>query len=140
MGVVMADLDHFKRINDSSGHLAGDAVLREVAQRMMSSKRPYDSIGRYGGEEFIVVLPGCDKERARRMAERLRSLLNDTPVMSPEGMFPVTMSLGVAAVDGAEDRDPSSMIHAADAALYRAKREGRNRVELWQETDSLSAS
>ncbi len=136
IGVVIADLDHFKRINDTFGHLTGDAVLKEVAKRMMSSKRPYDSIGRYGGEEFIVVLPGCDKESARSMAERFRCLLNDAPIMTQEGVFKVTMSLGVASVDGSEDHAPDSIIQAADAALYRAKAGGRNRVELWQDTDS----
>jgi two-component system, cell cycle response regulator len=135
LGVVIADLDYFKRINDTFGHLAGDAVLREVSKRMMSSKRQYDSIGRYGGEEFIVVLPGSDKESARSVAERLRCLLDNVPIVTQEGVFEVTMSLGVASVDGSKDHNPDSVIQAADAALYKAKRDGRNRVELWRDAD-----
>jgi two-component system, cell cycle response regulator len=129
VGVIMADVDHFKRINDSYGHLAGDAVLREVARRMVSAIRPYDHVGRYGGEEFLVVLPGTDPENAHGLAERLRAAFDDEDIMTPEGVFHVTLSFGVVTFDGGQDEDLNPLIRAADTALYRAKNLGRNRVE-----------
>jgi two-component system cell cycle response regulator len=128
--VVMADIDHFKRINDTHGHLAGDVVLREVAQRLSSSVRGYDVTGRFGGEEFLIVLPGCTIQDAVDKAESLRACINQEPVDTPEGPIPVTLSLGVAVRDGAVKVDPDSLLRAADAALYRAKSGGRDRVEL----------
>ncbi len=125
--VIMADLDHFKRINDTYGHLAGDAVLREAARRMSSSVRTYDSIGRYGGEEFLFVFPGSDLNGALTQAERLRSCINKEAMDIFEGAFPITMSLGVAA--STEVKEADLLVRAADAALYRAKNGGRNRVE-----------
>ena len=129
LGVIIADLDHFKRINDSHGHLAGDVVLKEVAALMTKSVRPYDSAGRYGGEEFLIVCPACDAECAHGVAERIRCLLSATPLVTTEGVFNVTMSLGVAAVNGG-GHDADSITRAVDQALYRAKEFGRNRVEL----------
>ncbi len=129
VSLIMADLDYFKRINDSYGHLAGDAVLREIAHRLTTAVRPYDAIGRYGGEEFLVVCPNCDEECASGIAERLRDLVSEEPLVTPEGSFKVTMSLGVAAVNGG-GHDADSITRAADQALYRAKELGRNRVEL----------
>ena len=129
VGVVIADIDHFKRVNDSFGHLAGDAVLREVARRISNSVRPYDSVGRYGGEEFIVCLPGCRMDEAERMAERLRLAICDNPISGPEGVFNVTISLGVASAERGIEWTVESIIRAADEALYRAKNRGRNRVE-----------
>src|SRR6202044_1359813 len=79
VGVVLADLDHFKLVNDTYGHFAGDAVLREFARRMQTSIRPYDAIGRYGGEEFLIILPGCDEQCTSRQAERMRSVLDAEP-------------------------------------------------------------
>lgn len=127
IGVIMADLDHFKRINDTYGHLTGDAVLRETAQRLRSAVRSYDAVGRYGGEEFLVVVPASDLPGAVSQAERLRSAVGETPVSTPEGSLAITISLGVTA-SGGEDA-AESLIGAADAALYQAKRSGRNRVE-----------
>lgn len=129
VGVIMADIDHFKRVNDRCGHLAGDAVLREVACRISNSVRPYDSVGRYGGEEFIVCIPGCHMDEAERMAERLRLAICDNPITGPEGVFDVTISLGVASAEGGTEWTVESIIRVADAALYRAKNRGRNRVE-----------
>jgi two-component system, cell cycle response regulator len=134
LGVIVADLDHFKRINDSHGHLAGDVVLKEVAAIMLKSVRPYDSAGRYGGEEFLIVCPACDAECARGVAERLRRLLSETPLVSTEGVFNVTMSFGVASVN-CEGMDADSIIRMADHALYEAKELGRNAVQLYRDAD-----
>jgi len=130
LGVVLVDVDHFKRVNDEHGHLAGDAVLRAVAQRIQASTRPYDSVGRYGGEEFIVVVPNCDKERVWAMSERLRTRFHNKPVRTSEGDFDLTLSLGAFVVEGTQPTDVNSVIRSVDKALYRAKDLGRNRVEL----------
>lgn len=130
--LIISDLDHFKRINDRHGHLAGDEVLREVARRMVSSVRPYDSVGRFGGEEFVIVLPGCNTEEGRTIAERIRSSICSAPVVAPEGLIPITMSLGVAAFDCGSPLDMEGLLKNADEALYRAKKNGRNRVEVCQ--------
>lgn len=130
LSIVMLDIDHFKNLNDSYGHLAGDAVLREFTRRITNSLRPYDAVGRYGGEEFLVVLPGCELESAARHAERLRTLMVEAPFDTSEGRHAVTCSLGAASTSVAGLQDMDSLIRAADAALYRAKRNGRDRVEF----------
>jgi diguanylate cyclase (GGDEF)-like protein len=130
VSVIMADLDHFKRVNDTYGHLAGDDVLRTTAGRMRSLFRSYDAVGRYGGEEFVIVLPGCDGKRAAGVAERLRKTIGGEGMDTTAGMIPVTMSLGVAVSGKEKRRDMKSHVHAADLALYRAKTNGRNRVEF----------
>jgi len=127
LAVIMADLDHFKTINDRYGHLTGDSVLRETARRLRTSLRASDVIGRYGGEEFIVAAPGCTTGDAAALAERLRSSICDAPIEVPTGKIKVTLSLGVAAAINAST---SSLLRAADEALYRAKDAGRNRVEI----------
>lgn len=128
LAVVLLDLDHFKRINDTFGHSGGDAVLCAVVRRFQTTLRAYDLVIRYGGEEFLVLLPGCDLEKGRRVAERLRLAVAEAPVASGKHAIPVTASFGVAAADDHIERD--SLVEAADRALYRAKRSGRNRVEL----------
>lgn len=128
VSILLADIDFFKRINDTYGHLAGDAVLREAANCMQSAVRPYDGIGRYGGEEFLMVLPDCDMDGAAALAERLRACIEDSALVLAEGVISLTFSLGVATNDLAQNA--SSLVAAADAALYRAKDNGRNRVEL----------
>lgn len=130
VGVILADLDHFKQINDTYGHPSGDAALREVARRMRQAVRPYDAIGRYGGEEFLIVAPGCDAKGALSQAERLRKAVGECEVAIPEGPVRLTLSLGVAAADPAYPEGPDDLLRAADAALYEAKRGGRDRVEL----------
>ncbi|MBM3301321.1 MAG: diguanylate cyclase, partial [Deltaproteobacteria bacterium] len=130
IGMIMIDLDNFKSVNDRHGHLIGDAVLREAARRITSLVRPYDAVGRYGGEEFIVVLPGCDRGNSADLAERLRTSFCDEPLSVDEGLFSVTLSCGVTAIDVASTTDIDACIRAADEALYKAKRSGRNRVEL----------
>jgi len=130
VAVVMADLDHFKRINDSYGHLAGDAALRQVADRMRSSIRPYDAIGRYGGEEFLILLPGCNIPGAATVAERLMTSIAGNPVDLAGEKLLNTYSLGVASNSEAPESDADWLIRAADAALYQAKSAGRDRVEF----------
>jgi two-component system, cell cycle response regulator len=126
--LALADIDHFKLINDTYGHVAGDAVLIEVALRMQSALRRDDTIGRYGGEEFIVVMPDLEKQRAYKMAERLRMRVAESPYFVLEQKISVTLSVGVAIDDWGIDA--GSLLRAADEALYRAKARGRNRVEF----------
>jgi two-component system, cell cycle response regulator len=128
-GVILADIDHFKLINDEHGHLAGDDVLKLFSAKMGSVVRPYDAVGRYGGEEFIVVLPDCGAEEAGRVAERMRRVMEEDALDSREGSIRVTISLGVASVVGGNE-NTDDLIRRADEALYRAKNRGRNRVEM----------
>jgi len=128
LAVAMADLDHFKGINDTYGHQAGDAVLQEVANRIRCSLRSYDTAGRYGGEEILIILPGCDGDSAANLAERVRQSICDRSVETDSGSVPVTVSLGVAATGRGARINLDAMISAADSALYRAKRSGRNCV------------
>jgi len=131
LGVVMADLDHFKQINDTYGHPAGDTVLREATRRMQSAVRTYDSIGRYGGEEFLIVVPGADEASALQQAERLRVSVSKAPVeLDQSSTIPLTISLGVTAPAEPKVSSLDSLLRAADLALYEAKRKGRNRVEM----------
>lgn len=137
--VVMADVDHFKSVNDRHGHAAGDAALIEIAHRLREGVRAYDAVGRYGGEEFLLVLNGCDEEAAAWIAEDLRARIAATPVKVDGGELAVTLSLGVAAVSGGGALPAGTagaplpaagpLVAAADQALYRAKAGGRNRVE-----------
>jgi two-component system, cell cycle response regulator len=128
LSLVMIDLDHFKRVNDTHGHPAGDSVLAEVAARLSRCLRPYDVLARYGGEEFVVLLNGCNATGAANAAERLRAAIASTP-MSVAGLeLAVTGSLGVASLG--EGQGGAELVAEADAALYRAKARGRNRVEL----------
>jgi diguanylate cyclase (GGDEF)-like protein len=129
LAVIMVDLDHFKRVNDTYGHLAGDSVLREAAVRMQSVVRAYDQVGRYGGEEFLIVLPGTTAANAAQLAERLRVSIGGEPMLA-DGIhrIGVTASFGVSACEGAAI-EPCALIRLADEALYRAKERGRNCVE-----------
>ncbi|MBV9123908.1 MAG: diguanylate cyclase [Planctomycetes bacterium] len=129
LGVIMADLDYFKSINDQFGHLGGDQVLKQVARRLESTLRHYDWIGRYGGEEFLVVLPGCDTPTTLLLAERLRKSISGKALLLPEGPVPLSISVGVCACSDPHRADVQSLLRAADTALYRAKDSGRNRVE-----------
>ncbi len=126
LAIVLGDIDHFKSVNDTYGHAAGDAVLKDVAQRMVSIRRKYDSIGRYGGEEFLLILPGCDLQEAVPVAERLRRIVSTDVSIGPI-KWPVTISLGVASYWDLGS-DAASLMAAADEALYRAKAKGRDRV------------
>jgi diguanylate cyclase (GGDEF)-like protein len=128
-GVVLLDLDHFKNVNDTLGHLAGDAVLKESALRIKQAVRPYDTVGRWGGEEFLVVAPSSDAEGTLALAERIREAIQSTPVTTQAGEASVTASCGVAASTESNRLDPHTLLHLADEALYRAKELGRNRSE-----------
>jgi diguanylate cyclase (GGDEF)-like protein len=135
LGVVLCDLDHFKRVNDGYGHPAGDAVLREAARRIRSVLRAYDAIGRYGGEEFLVVIPRCTRETLCVVAERLREAIGEHPMSVSSTTLPVTTSIGVAISESGGNADPESLLHAADAALFEAKRSGSNRVVFSEQTE-----
>jgi diguanylate cyclase (GGDEF)-like protein len=130
LGVIMADVDFFKKVNDTHGHPVGDDVLREVGHRLVSALRSYDAVGRYGGEEFLIVVPGCDPLNLLVTAERLRRKIAEKPVATSAGPVAVTISLGLAAVQADESEiDPEIFLRDADEALYAAKARGRNRVE-----------
>lgn len=126
--VIMADIDHFKSVNDTHGHLAGDGVLKEVANRIKNSLRGFDMVGRYGGEEFLLVLNRADLQTARMVAERIRSRIAATPIDLPEALLDITISMGVAMV-GPEEA-VNSLVERADRALYNAKENGRNQVAV----------
>jgi diguanylate cyclase (GGDEF)-like protein len=130
LSIMFVDLDHFKRTNDEYGHLAGDAVLREVSRRVGSVLRPYDSLGRYGGEELLVVLPACDRDGAAEVAERVRAVVADQPVATEFGAIASSLSIGVAMAGDGIALSSNTLIQLADDAVYRAKQNGRNRVEL----------
>ncbi len=130
--VIMADLDHFKLINDRYGHTVGDAVLRECAERFREVMRPGDAVGRYGGEELLIAIPGLSREHAISRVEEIRTAIAMRPVVYGTHSLHVTCSFGVGWLSD-EHGDLESMINAADAALYTAKQNGRNRVEFTSE-------
>jgi diguanylate cyclase (GGDEF)-like protein len=131
LAILMADLDHFKEVNDRHGHPAGDAVLQGVADSLMCSLRATDTAGRYGGEELLVVLPQNDEEGGAVLAERWRCAVEDVTYKGPEEQaICVTISIGVAAYQEAFET-PDDLVAAADKALYRAKEKGRNLVEVY---------
>ena len=125
IGVLLVDIDHFKDVNDEHGHLAGDAVLREVAARLQAAMRTEDALGRWGGEEFLAVLTDTPPQGVRTMAERLRQVIAAAPFTLDDGsQIRVTVSVGHT--NGREDAEV--LVHRADDALYVAKAEGRNRI------------
>jgi two-component system, cell cycle response regulator len=128
VGVLIADIDHFKMVNDTFGHEEGDHVLVEIASRMRATLRSYDAVGRYGGEEFLIILPGCDEQKAAQQAERLRLAIAERPLILTEGSISVTVSIGAIAKECGSYDSPSCLVRAADEALYRAKAAGRNQV------------
>jgi two-component system, cell cycle response regulator len=131
VGIVLADLDHFKKINDSLGHLAGDAVLTEVGKRFRVDLRPYDGAGRYGGEEFLIILPGCDLTTTIRRADEIRRSVSASEIVTTAGGARVTVSMG-ATLAGLEKATVEALLNEADIALYRAKENGRDRVEAFR--------
>ena len=137
LGVIMCDIDRFKQINDTHGHPAGDSVLIEVALRMQETLRAYDSLGRFGGEEFLIVVPDASEEGVAALAERIRSGIADTPIVTSVGSVNITVSLGMVVRMMEQSTSLSALVDEADRALYRAKEGGRNRVES---TDALLRS
>lgn len=142
LGVIVAEIDHFKSINETHGHMAGDAVLREAARRIRSTVRPYDTLGRYGGEEFLALVPGCDPQKAVNQAERLRNNVSALPIdisewgkfaPSEKGTLTLTLSVGVAA--GNKVKDAETLLRAVEAALDRAKKRGPGQIELATEAE-----
>src|SRR5208337_1876177 len=131
VSVILADVDHFKHINDSLGHAAGDAVLRETAERLKSDLRPYDLVGRLGGEEFLIVLPNCNLTVATRRANEIRCLVCKDPTVTTFAPVPVTVSLGVTASDQTQTLTIETLLQQADEALYTAKKNGRNCVQAF---------
>ncbi|MBZ5679668.1 MAG: diguanylate cyclase [Acidobacteriia bacterium] len=129
--VILADIDHFKRVNDTLGHAAGDEVLKEVAKRLKSDLRLYDVVGRYGGEEFLIILPGCDVTVGARRANEIRNLVGKDPIQTPFGTTSVTVSMGVTVTSSTRDHSISDFLHEADVSMYAAKKNGRNRVEVF---------
>lgn len=131
VGIVVVDIDHFKSINDTYGHHIGDLALQTVANRMSQGIRAYDAIGRYGGEEFLIVLPGCDRESTVRQCNRLREALCNEPLEIPGSKLQLSASFGCTALVSQGLSDSQSLINVADKALYEAKARGRNRVFYW---------
>jgi len=129
LAIILFDIDDFKRVNDDHGHLAGDFVLRETCQACKNIVRPYDVFARFGGEEFIFLLPDTDEERAKAIAERLRYLIFERAVTYNGVNVQITISVGIAVFDPRKD-SLDDIISRADSALYRAKRMGKNRLEV----------
>jgi two-component system cell cycle response regulator len=128
--IMLGDLDHFKNVNDTYGHLVGDEVLREAARRLLGSVRSYDFVGRYGGEEFLIVLNNCDTGQALPRAEEVRKAVAGLPIETAHGPLPVTMSIGVLSSSDWAGHNTEEMLSEVDAALYRAKAAGRNCSQL----------
>lgn len=130
--VLMLDLDHFKQVNDRYGHAAGDAVLREFARRLVGAVRDTDVVGRYGGEEFAVLLPDTDESAGRVIAERIRAAIAEQPFALEAGSLTVTVSIGASSHATGESAGCRGLLEEADQALYLAKKEGRNRVVVFR--------
>jgi len=129
VSLIMCDVDFFKKINDTYGHGAGDEVLREVSARLVAAVRSSDSVGRYGGEEFLVVLRGCPRDQLQQVAEKVRRAVNSAPFATSHGRIPVSLSAGAMTIeDGTGSRSIEEILDHADSALYRAKSCGRDRV------------
>lgn len=139
VAIIMADVDHFKNVNDSLGHAAGDAVLREIGERLKSDLRTYDLVGRYGGEEFLIILPNCSLAVATRRANEIRCLVCKDAVVTTFATVPVTVSLGVTASDQTQNLAIEGLLQQADEALYCAKKSGRNCVQVFSATDQTVA-
>lgn len=131
LGAIMIDIDHFKDINDSCGHLAGDAVLVAISRRLMDNVRPYDKIGRYGGDELLIVLPHSSRENLKIIADRLQKSIEEKKFVIPgHDPLKVTISIGGTSYDGMNKKAVDSLIQESDTALYEAKNEGRNRYKI----------
>ncbi len=130
VGVLLCDIDHFKSVNDTHGHAAGDEVLQEAARRFVDSVRDYDVVGRYGGEEFLIFLPGCPSRKTADRAEQIRLAFSSPPFHTKAGPLNITLSIGAVAAADWKTASAEELIRIADAALYRAKNAGRNRTQV----------
>jgi diguanylate cyclase (GGDEF)-like protein len=128
LSVMITDVDHFKQVNDRFGHLTGDRMLEAISELLRSNTREADALFRWGGEEFLILLPNCDLEHARGIAEKIRQAVTKVKLPSERGDVKVTLSFGLA--QQREDESQNSFLSRADSALYEAKRAGRNRVEM----------
>ena len=127
VGLGMVDIDHFNQVNDTCGHAAGDDVLREVVRRIETVLRPYDTLGRFGGEEFLLIVPGVDEAELNAVSERVRRVVAASPIRASEQSFEITVSVGAAL---RTQESPDGLIARADFAMYAAKDEGRDRVVI----------
>jgi two-component system, cell cycle response regulator len=129
VSLLLCDVDHFKKINDDHGHLAGDEVLQQVSQRLLNAVRSSDNVGRFGGEEFLIVLNGCTSRELKERAEQVRNSINCLPCLTSHGTIPVSLSIGAITIETWDRLLPiEPFLKEIDAALYRAKATGRNRV------------
>ncbi|WP_433975717.1 diguanylate cyclase [Tunturiibacter lichenicola] len=129
VSLLLCDIDHFKQINDIHGHPIGDEVLEEVSTRLLDAVRSYDAVGRYGGEEFLIVLSGCDAEHLEARAEQVRKAISDVLFSTAQGPIFVSLSIGAITIQNWDKSNPiEPLLKQADIALYRAKESGRNRV------------
>ncbi|MGR6835149.1 GGDEF domain-containing response regulator [Syntrophomonas erecta] len=128
LGIIIIDIDHFKAVNDRYGHQVGDLVLRDFSHCLASMCRSYDFVGRYGGEEFIVSLPGADCQETTQVAERIRQRVAENTTYTAEAGIKVTASFGIAAIMPEQIKNADELIYKADQALYEAKERGRNQV------------
>jgi diguanylate cyclase (GGDEF)-like protein len=142
LSVLMIDLDHFKQVNDTHGHQTGDHVLKVVARTLARMLRTEDLLARYGGEEFVILARGIDQANTAALGERVRSTIESLLIpltAEPGGALRITVSVGTATFRDGIPPSRVALLAAADAAMYRAKRNGRNRVEQWSESDPVSA-
>ena len=140
VAIMLADIDHFKGINDSFGHPTGDEALKEVARRIGADLRLYDLVGRYGGEEFLLILPACDLTPATHRAEQLRLSVSKNPILTGFGGISITMSIGITVSNSDSDVSVDELLQQADQALYRAKGLGRNCIQAFSHRDHVSAA
>jgi diguanylate cyclase (GGDEF)-like protein len=140
VAVILGDIDHFKKINDTLGHLFGDEALREVGRRLRGQLRVYDGVGRYGGEEFLMILPNCDWANAITRADGIREIIAKEPVVYSNVERQVTMSMGVSVSAKIGKTEAEALLSQADAGLYAAKENGRNRVERFTGTLKITAA
>ena len=139
VAVAMVDIDHFKTVNDRHGHLVGDQVIEEVANRLGQQVRDSDLVARYGGEEFVIVMPGSDQAGALLAAERMREAIASDPIETTSAAVSITVSIGIASAEPDTDTTLDALCDVADEALYRAKRAGRNRVDTGAEGGAAAA-
>jgi len=137
VSVIMVDVDHFKKINDNFGHCIGDIILAKVATRLKKNVRIYDRVGRYGGDEMLIILPNCSLEDAARIAERVCLAVSKRKMKTSAGFLPVTITLGCASSDHFSQPSVDGLMQASDKALYKAKNQGRNRIAVAKVTHVL---